>query len=293
MSLRVLSAGNRLQNRGTVLFLHGVGAHADRWTQSLRACADAGWLAVALDFPGHGYATKGRSRYLSVPGFAECARKVRQMFGAEHLSLVGTSLGGHVAAEMTAAEPALTRRLVLIGPIGIAAETMELRTRIANAIADTTRQGIADKLHRVLFDDTLVTDDWVDEEFVVNNSDGAADSFAALADYFRTGYSEHTIGTRLRDAAPRLPCLLVWGAADQLVPASNADKVKRLLPSGTRTHLIEKTGHAPYFERPDEFHTVLLDFLNHDDDHHRSSQAPSTMPNNPKEQSIESRNNPA
>lgn len=261
MSLRVLSAGDRSRNRGTLVFMHGLGARADRWAETLQACAEAGWLTVAFDFPGHGHATKGRSRYLSVAGFAECAAAVCRTLDAERLTLVGTSLGGHIAAEMTVAEPGRTERLVLVGPIGIAPETTALRARLATAIADTTRSGIEGKLNRVVFDHTLVTDEWIDEEFAINNSDGATDSFAALADYFLTEYGDHVIGTKLLEAAPNLPCLLIWGADDQLVPAGNATSVGELLPPGAQTHFIQRSGHAPYFDRPMEFQTVLLNFL--------------------------------
>ncbi len=261
VTIRLIQAGGGAGSREPVVFLHGVGARADRWSNNLLACADTGRWAVAIDFPGHGYSTKGRSPDLSVPGFADYVRRVCEVLGARRVHLVGTSLGGHVGAAIAAAEPEFVLTLTLVGPIGITPESTSVRDGLARAISDVTRSGITGKLHRLMYDDSLVTPGWIDDEWAINNSDGAADSFAVLADYFDGNYNDDAIGSALRSAAPQLPCLLVWGADDELVPVTQADAVLRLLPDGARLHIISDAGHAPYLECPAHFNRALLDFL--------------------------------
>ncbi|MGE0214314.1 alpha/beta fold hydrolase [Mycolicibacterium sp.] len=260
-SIRILQAGLGNEDGEAVVFLHGAGARADRWTHSLLACADRGRWAIAMDFPGHGYSTKGASPKMSVPGFADYVRRTCEGFGIYRVDLVGTSIGGHVAAAIAVAEPQFVASLTLVGPIGITPESDVVRTGLARAITDTSRVGTAAKLCRVVYDDRLVTTQWIDEEFAINNSEGAEDSFAALAEYFLTSYNDDVVGSGLRMKAPELPCLLVWGADDELVPATHVDHVLRLLPDGARWHVISNAGHAPYLEHPEVFNRLLLDFL--------------------------------
>src|SRR5208337_4422515 len=56
------------------------------------------------------------------------------------------------------------------------------------------------------------------------------------------------------------PVDLVWGASDRLVPLDYAKKLQSLLPHCTLT-VIERCGHAPQLERPQEFTQVMLQIL--------------------------------
>ena len=55
VTLRVLEAGAGTE---TVVFLHGLGARADRWRLNMPPLATAGFRAFALDFPGHGFSER-------------------------------------------------------------------------------------------------------------------------------------------------------------------------------------------------------------------------------------------
>jgi pimeloyl-ACP methyl ester carboxylesterase len=61
-------------------------------------------------------------------------------------------------------------------------------------------------------------------------------------------------------ASFQLPVDLIWGASDRLVPLDLAKKFQSQLPHCTLT-VIERCGHAPQFERPQEFTQVLLQIL--------------------------------
>jgi pimeloyl-ACP methyl ester carboxylesterase len=61
-------------------------------------------------------------------------------------------------------------------------------------------------------------------------------------------------------ASFQLPVDLIWGASDRLVPLEYAQKLQSRLPRCALT-LIERCGHAPQFERPQELTRVLLQIL--------------------------------
>lgn len=257
---RVLEAG---PGEAAVLFLHGVGARADRWKSTLAACATSGLHAYAIDFPGHGFASKGADLDHSVKGLSDFVIRAVQELGLEKVALVGTSLGGHVAATVRLMRPDLVSRVVFVGPIGIVPIGADSCAALADAVLDTTRTGIARKLQSLVYDTALVSEAWILEEFRTNNSPGARGSFESLSAYFRDSIDEDAVGDRLRRTAGDMPCLLVWGAEDQMVPPHLAEEVLAQLPERTRYVQIADAGHAPYLEAPAVFNALIIDFLRH------------------------------
>jgi pimeloyl-ACP methyl ester carboxylesterase len=67
---------------------------------------------------------------------------------------------------------------------------------------------------------------------------------------------------RLERFLPRVtaPALIVWGREDRIVPVVCGEQYRRLLPKATLT-VLDRCGHLPPIERPDEFAKLVLDFL--------------------------------
>jgi pimeloyl-ACP methyl ester carboxylesterase len=57
-----------------------------------------------------------------------------------------------------------------------------------------------------------------------------------------------------------LPSIVIWGVHDRYVPVEFADSNREALPRVT-VHRIEKAGHWPFIDRPDEVAGFLLPFL--------------------------------
>lgn len=256
---RVLAAGSGPDH---LVLVHGVGARADRWSRNVDALAAAGWQVHAFDLPGHGLAQKGPGPDYSVPGYARFLDGFLDAIGAEEAVVVGTSLGGHVAATLACERPERVRALVLVGSIGLVPWGAERRADSRARLRDVSRQGVARKLEVVVHDPGLVTGEWLEEEYLVNNSPGAEASFAAISDYVADRIDDDLIGPRLAAmAADRPPTLLIWGEQERAVPLETGRKAHAML-DGSELAVISDASHAPYFEKPDEFNRVLLDFLN-------------------------------
>jgi pimeloyl-ACP methyl ester carboxylesterase len=56
------------------------------------------------------------------------------------------------------------------------------------------------------------------------------------------------------------PTLLVWGRNDTITPPFVGEEFKKLIP-GSELHFIDKCGHAPMMEVPEEFNSILHKFL--------------------------------
>ena len=133
---RVLEQGT---GPNTIVLIHGLGARADRWRRNIGPLADAGWRCVALDLPGHGFASKDGDFDFSV---LNCARFVTDLMTELDIGqavLVGTSMGGYVAAHIACAAPDRVAALALVGTIGIVPMGLEARQTLGARFAGVTR----------------------------------------------------------------------------------------------------------------------------------------------------------
>jgi len=58
----------------------------------------------------------------------------------------------------------------------------------------------------------------------------------------------------------KAPTLLIWGKQDTITPPFVGEKFHALL-SNSELHFIDKCGHAAMMEKPNEFSTILENFL--------------------------------
>jgi pimeloyl-ACP methyl ester carboxylesterase len=68
----------------------------------------------------------------------------------------------------------------------------------------------------------------------------------------------HTLSGLLRGIAT--PTLLVWGREDAIIPLNVSTLYQQAIPGAT-VQIIDRCGHLPEMEKPDEFVQVVLDFL--------------------------------
>ena len=254
---RVLAAGSGDDH---LVLVHGVGARSDRWRRNIDSLAAAGWHVHAFDLPGHGLAQKGPGPDYSVPGYARFVDGFLDLIGAETAVLVGTSLGGHTVATLACDRPGRVRALVLVGSIGLIPWGVERRAATRGRLRDASRESIQNKLRLLVFDQGLVTDQWLREEFLINNSPGAAESFRQISDYVADRIDDDVVGPRLASLEDRPPVLLIWGEQERAVPLETGEAAHQMI-QGSELAVIGSTSHAPYFERPEEFNRVLVEFL--------------------------------
>jgi pimeloyl-ACP methyl ester carboxylesterase len=244
-----------------MVFVHGMGARADRWRNNLDAMAAAGYHCYALDLPGHGFAEKGDRFEFSIPELSRFLAAAVDQLGVGKAILVGTSLGGHIAAHLACSTPERVLALVLVGSLGLIPLSAESRQRMGTTLCDATRAGVRGKLERLLYDQDLISEAWIDEECKINGSPGAAEAFARLAAYVAAedGLNADNCGERLAAMNNRIPVMLLWGEDEKSVPLAVGQQAHAALP-GSEFVVIPNARHVPYFEKPAEFNAALLAF---------------------------------
>lgn len=254
---RLLEAG---KGDKAILFLHGLSTRADRWNRNLDFFASQGYRAIAVDLPGHGFAARPADYPYGVPAFADFVAALLDSLSLESVDLVGTSLGGHVAARFACAHPGRVRTLALVDSVGVVPITRETGEGVRNAVRNTSHAGIAAKLNNAFETKSVLTEDLILEDWRINNTPGAERVFEVLGAYFAERLNDDVVGPALAGLADRLPMLLVWGAEDRIVPLAVGEASHLALPRA-RYEVIPGTGHAPYLEAPERFNPLLAGFI--------------------------------
>lgn len=159
--------------------------------------------------------------------------------------LLGNSLGGHIGLLHTKMYPDLVKALVITGSSGL----------YESAMGDGyPKRGdyefIKKKAQDVFYDPEVATKEIVDEVFeTVNDRMKLVKTLAIAKSAIRHNMSKDL-------PAMQTPTCIIWGENDSVTPPNVAKEFHELLPDSD-LFWIEKCGHAPMMEHPDQFNTIL------------------------------------
>lgn len=188
-------------------------------------------------------------RKLSVMGLVDHVNSFVKHKGYGHINLVGNSLGGHVAILFALSRPELLRSMTLTGSSGL------FEAPLGSTFPKRGNYDfVQKKTESTFYDPAVATKELVDEVYDIVNDRNKAIRVIAIA----KSALRHNIADRL-DQIKR-PVLLVWGKDDTITPAFVGEKFQELLPD-SRLHIMEKCGHAPMMEHPEDFNRLLNNFL--------------------------------
>ncbi len=188
-------------------------------------------------------------RKLSVMGLVNHVEEFVQFKGYQQVNLVGNSLGGHVAILFALARPEIVKSMTLTGSSGL------FEAPLGSTFPKRGNYDfVQKKTETTFFDPAVATKDLVDEVYDIVNDRNKAIRVIAIA----KSALRHNVGDRLIQIVN--PVLLVWGKHDAITPAFVGEKFHELL-SDSRLYILDKCGHAPMMEHPEEFNRLLKAFL--------------------------------
>ncbi|MGN8071785.1 alpha/beta fold hydrolase [Mucilaginibacter sp. SG564] len=166
-----------------------------------------------------------------------------------NITLLGNSLGGHVALIYVLAHPENIKAMVLTGSSGL----------YENAFGGSfpRRESIdfvREKVQYTFYDPAVATDELVNDVYKVVNDRHCVVRLLAMA----KSAIRHNMKKDLHKM--NLPVSLIWGRDDKITPPDVAVEFSELLPNA-ELHWIDKCGHAPMMEHPKEFNRLLTGFL--------------------------------
>ena len=166
-----------------------------------------------------------------------------------NINVLGNSLGGHVGLIFTLSHPEYVKTLVLTGSSGL----------YENSFGGTfprreSYDFIKEKVAFTLYDPDFATKELVDEVFATVNDRNRVIRILAMA----KSAIRHNMAKELHKIT--IPTCLIWGRDDRVTPPDVAEEFHQLLPN-SELNWIDKCGHAPMMEQPEEFISYLKKFL--------------------------------
>ena len=184
-----------------------------------------------------------------VKSLAEFINRFIEYKNFEKVNLLGNSLGGHVALVYTLAYTEKVESMILTGSSGLYENAMG-----GSFPRREDYEFIRKKVAFTFYDPATATDELVDEVFeIVNNKDKLIRVLALAKSAIR-----HNMGDDLHKM--NVPVCLIWGKQDQITPPEVADEFHKRLPQSD-LFWIDKCGHAPMMEQPQEFNNLLEPWL--------------------------------
>lgn len=162
--------------------------------------------------------------------------------------LLGNSLGGHIALQYALSHPDQVKALVLTGSSGLLENDLG-SSRPKRYDRDYVKERASLTFYEDLVDETII-----DEILEVLQSP------RKLLRLLRIARSTHEYNMEDELDNIKKPTLLVWGKNDVITPPEVAELFHEKL-SGSTLKWIDKCGHAPMMERPQEFTSYLISFL--------------------------------
>ncbi len=247
-----------------VVLAHGAGGNHLSWWQQVPAFSRA-YRCIAFDHRGWGLTIDGQD--LGPAAFVEDLRGLLDHLGIADTFLVGQSMGGLTCLGFTLAYPQRVRGLVMANTFA------GMRREVWLATAEETRAQVrsiwdqrrSDGVKRALgrdFSRKYKELAFLYKQIRLLNEQGPnrlqteaqVQRLRALERAPDTGANAEAL------AALRTPVLFIGGEHDEVMPVALMAVAQGLIP-GARMEVVAGAGHSVYFEQPETFNRLVLDFF--------------------------------
>jgi len=182
----------------------------------------------------------------TIPGLAELYAALLDHLGVDDVTVIGSSIGGWIAAELALLGSPRVSGIVLVDAVGLEVP--------GNPVADFFSLTMEEVFERSFHDpeDFAI----VPERLSPLAQKVMASDRLALAAYAGTSMTDPTLAERL--ATLEMPTLVLWGDSDRIVNPDYGRAYAAAIPMA-RFHLLTDTGHMPQMETPDQLLDAIWD----------------------------------
>ena len=248
-------------NEKIVLFLHGLGSSSLTWRDIPEAFSKH-FHTIALDLVGFGLTDKPHENY-TIDYFCKFLDKFLSKMRVEcteKLNVIGHSLGGYIALEYSIRNKTRINKLILFNSSGLLGKPTPLLCDYLNAVQTIDPvlryNNLKNVFEKLLADRIRLLPIVVDIFVSIIDMPGAKHAFESA---FKNSTST-TLDLNTIDTIKEIPCLIIWGEKDRLIPITFAEKFREILENATIL-IMKDAGHSPFIEKPAIVYQTLLDFL--------------------------------
>ena len=252
----VYLAGGEGEN---LLLIHGYGSEKDHFGPFLSGF-NRSYHVIVPDLPGFGENTKILSVNYDIPSQVERLHRFVQQLGLDSFHLAGISMGGYICAYYASEHPEKVKSLVLMDAAGVESpkpsEVWELYRKSGKIVMLYRTPREFDELIKVLFYKPPRIPRHF-KTYLADEANAVFDFRLKIINDIRAG-GLYLLEHRL--ARIQAPVLIIWGVDDRILDVSGVEQFQRKIRDH-RVVLLDRCGHVPYLEKPDETRTAIREFL--------------------------------
>jgi pimeloyl-ACP methyl ester carboxylesterase len=250
-----------------IIFLHGLGGSLYTWRHLIGPLAPH-YRLILFDLKGSGESPKPHDDKYSMFDQAELIYRFILQNDLHKVTLVGHSFGGGVALllalKLTQRNPSRLSRLILIdtvsypqkSPVVIRMLRMPLLGWLGlYLIPDKTK--VRNMMESLYYDDSKISPEDVEAYAAPLSLPGAKYALRQTARQIIPDNIDEIIGMYPRI---NVPTLIIWGREDKIIPLENGVRLHQAIRN-SQLVVIDRCGHDPPEERPEEVIEVMRKFL--------------------------------
>jgi len=241
----------------SVVLLHGLFAQKEQWVPFMCLVAANGYSVTAPDLPGFGQSVGFSIQDYRLENQVELLHALLASLGIKEFHLAGSSMGGAIAGLYQHSYAQEVRTLAFIGaPLGVVDWSPRLGAALAkgiNPFIPVTPEQFDLELQLLFYQPPAVPAEVVAS--LVNGYKVNHDFYVAVFNVV-AGYPRVLVDA----GAGSVRALALWGDEDGIFDVSGLEKLATLY-RGMDARRVERTGHLPMVERPQDTAKTYIEFL--------------------------------
>ncbi len=237
-----------------ILLIHGSNATLQTW-EAWAAELSKTYRVITVDMPGHGLTGAVTGEDYKYSGMVRFLEDFTTATGLTEFIMGGNSMGGGITASYTLAHPEQVTALIMVDaagvfykrdankktPLGFTLAATPVLNKIMTKV--TPRSLIRQGIERSYYDDSLITEELVDQYWELLRHPGNRSATALRFHWYATDPQN------LNAEAITQPVLIIWGSTDLIIPIAAGHEWHRRLPNSEMV-ILDKAGHNPMEEIP-------------------------------------------
>ena len=269
--IHIRDEGNK--NGKTIVMVHGFNGSLFNYEPLIPHLNDR-YRILTLDLPAHGLTGAVKSDFYSHEGFEDVIKEVVKIQGIDEFYLIGHSMGGMVAWRYTLNNMKQIKGLIIIGSPFIGSEIEYNDFQSVNAppaafkLLDTAlfremlgyvtpRLLVKEGISQTVYDQSIVTDDLVDQFHDIILMEGTREAIGKLV----INHEDNFMADPAILRKINIPTLILHGEEDNLVDIRFVSHFVEQIPD-VKLISYPKVGHMPPIEIPMQLSKDIQNFVN-------------------------------
>lgn len=245
-----------------IVLVHGFSVPYFIWDNTFEFLCTSGFHVLRYDLFGRGFSDRPRLNY-DIHLFVRQLKDLLDALNFKKVHLIGLSMGGPITAAFIEKHPELVLSHTMIDPAGARSIGFSLLLKVGTL-------PILGELILGLFGSENMVKNIASDLFTPELVRSFQEKYKIQMEYqgfkrailstVRNNMLDSFLETYERIGKLNKPTLLFWGRQDATIPFEHSNEILKAI-SHTKFHVVENCGHIPHYERPEEVHPILLEFL--------------------------------